>query len=137
MTGFIKAAAGLALGLFFGGAALAQSGSSPATSSHAPSSQSCFYDRDVSNFHAVDDSTLYLRVGVSRVYRLDLMSPCSGLTFRQRLGIKTTPGNRWICSPLDAEVVYRDNGFPQRCPVTGLHELTAAEVAALPKKDRP
>jgi hypothetical protein len=141
MTCLIKASAAAAVWLALGGAALAQSTSSQPTSSQpasrSTSSQSCFYDRDISNFNAVSDSTVYLRVGVSKVYRLDLMSPCTGLTYRQRVGIKTTPGSRWICSPLDAEVVYSDNGFPQRCPVTGLHALTPAEVAALPKKDRP
>lgn len=128
MTHLIKTCAAAVLWLTLGGSAVAQP---------AASAQSCFYDRDISNFTAASDSTLYLRVGVSKVYRLDLMSPCSGLRFRERVGIRTTPGNRWICSPLDAEVVYSDNGFPQRCPVTGLHALTAAEVAALPKKDRP
>lgn len=129
MTWFIRMFAAATLWLAVGGPALAQPAASP--------SRSCFYERDISSFSVPNDSTVYLRVGVRDIYRLELMSPCTGLTFRQSLGIKTTPGSRWICSPLDAEVVYRDNGISQRCPVTGLHALTPAEVAKLPKKDMP
>jgi hypothetical protein len=103
----------------------------------AAAPRACFYARDISNFHVVDDRTVYLRVGVNQVYRLDLMGDCPQLSFRQSLGVETTPGAGTVCSPLDVELVYRDLGAPVRCPVTGLRALTPAEAAALPKKDRP
>ena len=97
----------------------------------------CFLSSDVSGFRAHDDKTLYIRVGVSQVYRLDLMSNCFDLSYRERLGFEHTPGNPWICSPLDATVVYGEHGIPSRCPVSAIHKLTPDEITALPKKDKP
>jgi hypothetical protein len=97
----------------------------------------CFYPDDISNFRAIDDHTLYLRVGVHDFYRLELMGHCDGLGFHERLAIRSTPAGSPICSPLDIEIISRDLGSTQRCPVTVLHALTPAEAAALPKSDRP
>lgn len=97
----------------------------------------CFLSRDVNGFNAPNDHTVYIRVGVSQIWRLDLMTDCLDLTFRQSLGLESTPGDPWICSPLDAQIIYRETGMAQRCPVTAMHKLTPAEAAALPKKDRP
>jgi hypothetical protein len=65
------------------------------------------------------------------------MGDCTGISFRNRLALKTTPGNSWICSPLDVTVINTQMGSNQRCPVTGLHRLTSDEVAVLPKRDKP
>jgi len=103
----------------------------------AKAAEQCFLADDVNGFNAPNDHTLYIRVGVSDVYRLDLMSDCQGLRFREGIGLERTPASSWICSPLDATVVYRETGMPERCPVTAIHKLTKAEVGALPKRDRP
>ncbi len=104
----------------------------------APAGQQCFLARNINGFNAPDDRTLYIRVGVNDYWRVDLMVPCTGLTFRQRIGLEAIPSaNSWICQPIQAQVVYRDTGAAQRCPVSGLHKLTPAEYAALPKRDRP
>ena len=113
----------------------------PAAALAAPAqADQCFLSSDVSGFRAHDDKTPagYIRVGVSEIYRLDLMSNCFDLSYRERLGFEHTPGNPWICSPLDATVVYGEHGIPNRCcPVTGIHKLTPDEITALPKKDKP
>jgi hypothetical protein len=101
-----------------------------------PESQ-CFLSRNVNNFTAPDDRTVFIRVGVSDVYRLDLMATCPEITFRQSLALESLPGNPWICSPLDATVISRDVGIPLRCPVKAIQKLTKADVTALPKRDRP
>ncbi|HVY32931.1 MAG TPA: DUF6491 family protein [Caulobacteraceae bacterium] len=112
--------------------------SSPQPARAQSPAQPCFYGRDVNGFNAPNDHTLYIRVGASDVFRLDLQSSCTGLTFRQNLGISSSPAEGgFICTPLQAEVVYRDNGFSNRCPVVGMHKLSAVEVAALPKRDLP
>ena len=103
----------------------------------AKTDSQCFYGRDVNGFSAPDDHTLYVRVGVKAVYRFDLMSDCLNLTYRQSVALESGPGGDWICSPLDATVVYRDTGMPERCPVTAIHRLTDDELKALPKRDRP
>ena len=97
----------------------------------------CFLSRNVNNFTAPDDHTVYVRVGVNEIYRLDLMTDCIDIPFRQSLGLESMPGNPWICSPLDATIVTRDTGIPQRCPVKAIQKLTPDQVTALPKRDRP
>ena len=62
----------------------------------AQDNQSCFARSNVDNFVAPDDRTVYVRVGVTDVYRLDLMSDCANLSWRNAIGFKTTPG-----SPVD------------------------------------
>ena len=113
---------------------------SPAALPAAPTAtnrDACFVRRDVSGFSAPNDHTVYLRVGVSQVVRLDLMTDCTGLSFRNAFGLEDSPATPWICSPLEATVISRDGGIGQRCPVKEIHKLTPDEVAALPKRDRP
>jgi len=98
----------------------------------------CFWKRNINGFQAPDSRTLYVRVGVSDIYRLDLMNECTGLSFRQGIGLETIPpGDGQICSATQATVVYNDSGIRNRCPVSAIHKLTPAEVAALPKRDLP
>jgi len=108
------------------------------SASAASSKNTCFARRNVESFNAPDDHTVYLRDGVRNIYRLDLMTSCLDLSFRQGIGLEDQPANAFICSPLEATVVYRAaGGIPQRCPVKAIHRLTPAEVAAVPKKDLP
>jgi hypothetical protein len=97
----------------------------------------CFLQRSVNGFSAADDRTVYIRVGVKEIWRLDLMTSCTGLTFRNGFGLQGSPTGPWICHPLDATVIIRNTGITQRCPVTAIHHLTPDEAAALPKKLRP
>lgn len=102
----------------------------------APEKRACFHASNVNGFRASDDRTVYLRVGVRDVYRLDLMSPCADVNWSERIGI-VHRGSPWICSGLDAEIVAPSPIGPHACPVQTLRKLTPAELAALPKKDRP
>ena len=103
----------------------------------ARSEDQCFLTRDINGFRARDDRTVYIRGLRNQIYRLDLMSNCPGLTFRDNIGFENQGASAWICSPMDATIVFRDTGVPERCPVTAIHHLTADERAALPKRDRP
>ena len=126
------------LGAITIGAALAAAAAHPGFAQPAAKSAGqCFLADDVNGFNAPDDHTLYIKVGVSDVYRLDLMGDCQGLRFREGIGLERTPASAWICSPLDATVVYHETGMAERCPVTAIHKLTKAEIEALPKRDRP
>jgi uncharacterized membrane protein YuzA (DUF378 family) len=123
----ILIAAGLA------GLCVAAAQAQPAAAGH----DQCFLVSNIDGFHASDDRTVYVRVGISDIYKLELMTECTGLTFREDIGLDHRGSGPWICSPLDAEVVYRDAGVPERCPVSAMHRLTPAERDALPKRDRP
>jgi hypothetical protein len=98
----------------------------------------CFARREIAGFRAPNDRTVYVRVGVSDVYRFDLMGDCAGLSFREDIGLQSVPGgDPWICKPIQATVVYREQGIPSVCPVSAIHKLTPEEFAALPKRDGP
>jgi hypothetical protein len=104
----------------------------------AASRDTCFARSEVESFSAPSDHTVYLWVGVNRIYRLDLMTSCLDLTFRQGIGLEDQPAGAFVCSPLEATIVYRAaGGIRQRCPVKAIHQLTPAEVAATPRKDLP
>jgi hypothetical protein len=99
--------------------------------------QTCFLRGNVQNFSAPDARTVYIRVGVKDVWRLDLMSDCLDLPFRQSIGLASTPGDPWICKPVEATIITRGMAIPHRCPVQAMRRLTPDELAALPRFDRP
>src|SRR5258708_26206740 len=101
------------------------------------SNDQCFVRRNINGFSAPNDRTVYIRVGVSDIWRLDLMTECTGLSFRTAFGLEARPATAWICSPLDATLICRQARIRQRCPVSAMHRLTPGEIAALPKRDRP
>ena len=101
-----------------------------------PARQACFFTRDVNGFSAADDRTVYVKVGVKDVYRLDLFSRCPDIDWNWRIGIQSH-GSDWICSPLDATIIAQSPIGPQRCEVNNVTKLTPEEIAALPKKSRP
>ncbi|WP_332772895.1 DUF6491 family protein [Phenylobacterium sp.] len=133
-TGFWMAAtAGLALA----GAGLAPAlAADPAPAAGAKPQRQCFSARNVSNFSAVDDRTVNLRVGVKDVYRLDLMGPCHDIDWQHQIGIQSR-GSSWICSGLDATIITKSPIGPQRCAVRTVRKLSLEEIAALPPKHKP
>jgi len=138
MSRMTKAALVAAVCMMGGGMLIATGGHSQPAPAAPKSDEACFWARNVNGFNAPDEKTVYIRVGVSEIYRLDLMYDCTGLTFRQDIGLEREPsGDAFICNPMQATVVYRDGGIPQRCPVTAIHKLTKDEASALPKKFRP
>ncbi|HWF00698.1 MAG TPA: DUF6491 family protein [Caulobacteraceae bacterium] len=116
-------------------AAIALAGPTAARKPHA--ADQCFLASNVQNFSAPDTRTVYIRVGVNDIWRLDLMTECLDLPFREHLGFERAGSDPWICHPLQATIVSREAGVPQRCPVASMHRLTPEAVAALPKSLRP
>jgi hypothetical protein len=104
---------------------------------HRAAPQSCFYASNIENYAVANDRLVYLRVGVADVYRLDLMTDCPELTFRQNIAITHTGASDLVCSPIDLTIRFRQIAARRVCPVGDMRKLTAAEVAALPKHDRP
>jgi len=139
MSRLTKAALVAAMGMIgITGVVASRGQAQPAPTAAAKPENQCFYSRNINGFNAPDDRTLYIRVGVNEVYRLDLMNDCNGLTFRQDIALSDEPaGDAFICSPIQATVTYREAGIRERCPVTAMHRLTPAEIAAVPKKFLP
>lgn len=98
----------------------------------------CFSSGQVTNFRAgEDDRTLYLRVGVKEVYRLDLLMPCPEIDFSHQIAIRSRGGAMNICSGLDAVILAPSTRGVRRCEVRTVERLTPEAVAALPSRERP
>ena len=122
-----------ALSLALGAAA------APASAADKPLKDECFWARNVTSFAAPDDHTVYVKVNMHDVYRLDLMISCPDVDWNQRVALQSSHGaGGSICSPLDAEIISHAQGIGrQRCPVKAMHKLSPDEIAALPKKAKP
>ncbi len=112
--------------------------SAPALSKPAAQPTQCFLSRDWSSWRpSADSKSIYLRVGVSQVYRLDLAYACPTLQQPNARLITKLRGGDWICHPLDVDLQVSDGVVPEPCIVKGLSRLTREEAAALPKGARP
>jgi hypothetical protein len=121
---------GLATASMVGSAAEAQPASHPAQ---------CFYPQNWNGWKATPDSkSIYIRVGVNEIYRLDLSSACPELQQPDAHLINTVRGPSTICSAVDLDLrVSEGQGFSTPCIVSNMTPLSAAEASALPKKLRP
>jgi hypothetical protein len=100
--------------------------------------RNCFYGGNLNGFRAVDDQTVLLNVGVRDIYEAKLFAPSNDLKWVNGIALVSRGGGNFICSKLDAEIVVPSSTMgPQKYPVTSLRRLTPAEVAAIPKKNRP
>jgi hypothetical protein len=102
----------------------------------ADTARQCFYERNINNFTTPTNRLIYIRVGVAQIYRLDLMNDCPELTFRQNLRFSRSPSGD-ICGPVDLQIRFQQSGVRRICQVSDMRRLSPAEVAALPKRDRP
>jgi len=100
-------------------------------------SRQCFYASNINNFTTEANRIVYIRVGVSAVYRLELMTECPELSFRQDIGFTRADRGSSICSAIDLTIHFSQNGARRICPVTDMRRLSPDEVAALPKRLRP
>ncbi len=105
----------------------------------APNTAQCFLSRDWSSWRpSADSRSIFVRVGMSQVFRLDLSSACETLQRPSARLITTLRGGPWICGPLDLQLQVSDSpGIAVPCIVRGLSRLTPDQIAALPKAARP
>ena len=100
---------------------------------------SCFLTSQFENWKAPDPKTIYIRVGLTRYYRLDMSSQCRSLTWPGAFLITKFRGSNSVCTALDWDIKVVDgpHGIPIPCIVKTMTELTPAEAAAIPKKFKP
>ncbi len=106
----------------------------------ADNAQACFQSREMNGWRAADLKTIYLRVGLTRYYRLDLSSPCQDLADRDAHLVTLTSGSGLMCSAVDWDLGVARNmpgDMPMRCIVKTMTPLTAAEADAIPKQFKP
>ncbi len=113
------------------GLAQAETGKAPKASGKTD----CFFNSSVSNYTAKSDEVLYVRAGRD-VYRLDMFGRCLDMDHGLSLALDSSPTGS-ICNAQDVRVIVPSSMGVQRCPVKTITKLTPAEVAALPKGDKP
>jgi hypothetical protein len=125
--------AGLAVAgsLGFAGQALA------ADSSRA--TDNCFLSRDWEGWKSPSPNVIYVRVGVSRIYRFDLSTGSNQLQEPDMHLVSVIRGSDWICSPLDLQLQLKDDHgtFQEPLIVKAITQLTPDQIAAIPKRDLP
>jgi hypothetical protein len=99
----------------------------------------CFYPNNWNGWKATPDSkSIYIRVGVSDIYRLDLSAACPELQEPNAHLINDVRGPSQICSAVDLDLKVSDgHGFSTGCIVSSITPLSRAQAAALPRNLRP
>ena len=109
----------------------------PPPGASAAAHRKCFFASQVNNFQAVDENTVYIKVGVRDVYEMKMFAPCRDVDWAHQIAL-TSHGGSSICTGLDADVIAPGFGEPpHRCQVRDIRLLSPQEVAALPPKARP
>ena len=125
----------VSLVLMAGGSAL------PLHAQPKPDTQACFRAEDWTDWKASPDSrSIYLRVNLDKVFRLELTDACPELQEPNARLITDIRGTNYICSPLDLDLRVADPTLPRvavPCIVKSISKLTPDQVAALPKGSRP
>jgi hypothetical protein len=105
----------------------------------SPNHNSCFLSANWSGWKSPNPNTIYLRIDVGRIYRLDLAQPSYELNDPDAHLVSRIRGSDWICSPLDLQLYVADSHGAGREPlfVKSITELTPDEVKAIPAKYRP
>ncbi len=129
---WIVAGAAMAAATALASPALAADAAKPAAN------DSCFFSSSWQGWHAPNDKTIYLRINVRDIYRVDLSSGSSLLTWPGARLVNVEHGSDSICSPLDLNLTVADQGGARDFVIAkSITKLTPAEVAAIPKKDLP
>ena len=100
----------------------------------------CFYSHDWDGWKATPDSrTIFIKVGVNKIYRIDLARECPNLQAPHAQLRTDTPGNSAICTALDLNLQVADGlgGSKVSCIPSHITRLSPEEAAALPKNLRP
>ena len=124
--------------LLAAGACALAATTSQAAAKPAPDSN-CFLSTQWRGWTASKDGdVLYLRVGLSDVYRVGLIPKSRVRKEPDYFLINQVRGSSWICRPIDLDLELSDHlGFRQHVFVRELRKLTPEEIAALPKKEVP
>ena len=101
--------------------------------------KSCFFVTQFENWKAPDENTIYIRVNLSKYYRLDLANKCPMLMWPSPHLVMNVRGPSTICSAIDWDLkVGNDLNSPAvPCIVKTMTELTPDQAAQIPPKFKP
>lgn len=121
------AAGALALGL--AASASAQTG--------GPARQ-CFSSTNIRGTQPVGDRQVNVRVGLHDVFRIDLATPCPGLSQATRIiDLSPTASGVSMCTGADIRLGVTNNGSHTECIIDKVTKLTPEQVASLGSRERP
>jgi hypothetical protein len=126
-------AGALVLAGLAGSAAMAKSGAGDA-GTLAPNQ--CFRVHDIQNSVQVSETRLNILTNDHRYIRVDMTGRCFDPPFNDSYVLRVN-GPDTICAPIDLDLSAGPPGFKTPCIVDKLTQMSPAEVAALPKKDKP
>lgn len=72
---------------------------------NAKSGRDCFSVSSINGWEFIKPDIVRLQVGVSRYYDLKMMVKEPELAFREVVGFRTRPGQPFVCSPLDIDII--------------------------------
>jgi hypothetical protein len=128
--------AALAGGLLAGAVGSASAASPPTK----PAKESCFMSTQWAGWKAPNDKTIYLRVNLHDIYRVDLSGSSPLLTWPDTHLVNIEHGTDLVCSPLDLQLSVAESGgggAREFLIAKAITKLTPDEIAAIPKKDLP
>lgn len=106
----------------------------------APQGRQCFSASQVSNFTQGRSNQMFLRVGRSAVYELSPAGGCTDMDFALQMALipdSGMSGSRLCTEDWARIVVPGSSSRLSTCRVRISRQLTEAEVAALPPRQRP
>lgn len=111
---------------------------SSAPTTPAASAKRCFRLHDWNGWRTPDGKTMYIRVGISDLWRIDMTSTCGGLRSPSSHLVTRVRHGDLVCDALDLDLSVQDsNGFTEPCLIQSIRPLTDAETKAIDSKDRP
>jgi hypothetical protein len=102
----------------------------PAQTASPRAERRCFNASNVNGFQVVDGRTVDLTVGAGRIFRLELLGVCPDVRDAVGVAVRTRGGSSYVCDDNDLELVVPSQTGPRVCPVTGLRQRSAQELAA-------
>lgn len=125
--------------LFAAVAALGMAGAAQAAapSPDAKPKSACFFTRNWDGWRSPDEKTIYLRVNVRDIYKVDLAGGSSLLKWPDSHLINEVRGTDSVCNPIDLDLKVSNDQFVEPLFVKAITKLTPEQVAAIPKKYLP
>lgn len=117
----------------FGLAAAAAADTPAADKSAAP----CFFSSSWEGWRSPDANTIYLRIGIKEIYKVDLSAGSPLLLYPDATLVSRFHGTDTVCSPLDLDIIVHEGGQSDPIIAKSITKLTAEQVAAIPKKYLP
>lgn len=133
----MKAPVLIAVAALLGLAGPALAATPPDKPADKTSDRSCFFSRDWDGWRSPDDHTIYFRVRLHDVYRVDLSAGSNMLTDPSNHLVSVMRGTNTVCSPLDLDLKVSDGHISVPLIATKITKLTPEEAAAIPKKFQP